>query len=232
MILFGTKLSIGVFDSGMGGLTVLRALKSQLPQESFIYLGDTARLPYGTKSPETVKQYAVQMTKILMERRIKALVIACNTATTAALPHLQAIFPDIPVIGVVCPGAEAVIAATSNQRIMIFATETTIASQVYQQFILEKLHSPKHFSARAMFGEYALYADKKVVALVCDDQLYVKVVPASSDLEKICEKGSPYPGAKPHYIVEEDQLSKLQELPAMLLDISKSLPAPKKKKRT
>ena len=139
MILFGTKLSIGVFDSGMGGLTVLRALKSQLPQESFIYLGDTARLPYGTKSPETVKQYAVQMTKILMERRIKALVIACNTATTAALPHLQAIFPDIPVIGVVCPGAEAVIAATSNQRIMIFATETTIASQVYQQFILEKL---------------------------------------------------------------------------------------------
>ncbi len=130
---------IGVFDSGMGGLTVLRALKHHLPQESFIYLGDTARLPYGTKSTETVKQYAVQMTKILMERQIKALVIACNTATTAALPHLQALFPDVPVVGVVRPGAQAVIAATSNQRIMIFATETTIASQVYQQFILEKL---------------------------------------------------------------------------------------------
>lgn len=134
-----TTLPIGVFDSGMGGLTVLRALKNQLPQESFIYLGDTARLPYGTKSPETVKQYAVQMTKILMERHIKALVIACNTATTAALPHLQEMFPTIPVIGVVCPGAEATIAATTNQRIMIFATETTIASQVYQKYILEKL---------------------------------------------------------------------------------------------
>lgn len=134
-----TALPIGVFDSGMGGLTVLRALKNHLPHESFIYLGDTARLPYGTKSPETVKQYAVQMTKILIERQIKALVIACNTATTAALPHLQVLFPTIPVIGVVRPGAEAVIAATRNQRIMIFATETTIASQVYQQFILEKL---------------------------------------------------------------------------------------------
>src|SRR3990167_3074365 len=134
-----TTLPIGVFDSGMGGLTVLRALKNQLPQESFIYFGDTARLPYGTKSPETVKQYAIQMTKILMERRIKALVIACNTATTAALPHLEAMFPDIPVIGVVRPGAKAVIEVTSNQRIMIFATETTIASQVYQQFILEQL---------------------------------------------------------------------------------------------
>ena len=132
-------LPIGVFDSGMGGLTVLRALKNALPHESFIYLGDTARLPYGTKSPETVKQYALQMARILVERQIKALVIACNTATTAALPHLQAMLPDIAVIGVVGPGAEAVIAATSNQRIMVFATETTIASQVYQQFILEKL---------------------------------------------------------------------------------------------
>ncbi len=79
-------LAIGVFDSGMGGLTVLRALKKALPQESFIYLGDTARLPYGTKSQETVQQYAIQMARLLVERRIKALVIACNTATTAALP--------------------------------------------------------------------------------------------------------------------------------------------------
>ena len=134
-----TTLPIGVFDSGMGGLTVLRALKNQLPQESFIYLGDTARLPYGTKSPETVKQYAVQMAKILMERHIKALVIACNTATTAALPHLEVMFPEIPVIGVVRPGAKAVIAATKTERIMIFATETAIASQVYQQLILEQL---------------------------------------------------------------------------------------------
>lgn len=133
------QLAIGVFDSGMGGLTVLRALRAHLPQESFVYLGDTARLPYGTKSPDTVKQYATQMARILVERRIKALVIACNTATTAALPHLQALLPDIPVLGVVSPGAGAVVAATKNQRVLVLATETTIASRAYQDLILQQL---------------------------------------------------------------------------------------------
>lgn len=130
---------IGVFDSGMGGLTVLRALKATLPLESFIYLGDTARLPYGTKSPDTVQQYAVQMAKILVDRDIKALVIACNTATTAALPYLQTMLPDIPVLGVVSPGAEAVALATKNQRVAVLATETTIASNAYQRLIQDKL---------------------------------------------------------------------------------------------
>lgn len=97
-------------------------------------------------------------------------------------------------------------------------------------FILEKLGHPKHFSTRAMFGEYALYANKKVVALICDDQLYVKIVPPSKELEDVCEKDEPYPGAKPHYLVEEDQLSKLDNLPGILFDIAKSLPAKKKKK--
>lgn len=133
------NLPIGVFDSGMGGLTVLRALKKTLPYESFIYLGDTARLPYGTKSPDTVQQYASQMARILVDRQVKALVIACNTATTAALPHLQALLPEIPVIGVVKPGASAVVAATKNQRIAVLATETTIASNAYQRLISEQL---------------------------------------------------------------------------------------------
>ena len=123
----------------MGGLTVLRALKTTLTQESFIYLGDTARLPYGTKSPETVQQYAAQMARILVEKQIKALVIACNTATTAALPYLQAMLPDMPVLGVVIPGAAAVVAATKNQRIAVLATETTIASNAYQRLICEQL---------------------------------------------------------------------------------------------
>ncbi|RUR10243.1 glutamate racemase [Legionella sp. km772] len=133
------QLAIGVFDSGMGGLTVLNALREHLPHESFVYLGDTARLPYGTKSPDTVKQYAVQMARILVERQIKALVIACNTATTAALPHLQAMLPDVPVLGVVEPGASAAVAATKKQRILVLATETTIASQAYQGLILKHL---------------------------------------------------------------------------------------------
>ncbi|MGC1181734.1 glutamate racemase [Legionella sp.] len=133
------QLAIGVFDSGMGGLTVLRALKECLPHESFIYLGDTARLPYGTKSPDTVKQYAMQMAKLLVERHIKALVIACNTATTAALPYLQSMLPDIPVLGVVIPGANAAVAATQNQRVVVLATETTIASKAYQKLIVQQL---------------------------------------------------------------------------------------------
>lgn len=134
-----TRLPIGVFDSGMGGLTVLRALRARLPHESFIYLGDTARLPYGTKSTETVKHYSVQMARILVERGVKAIVIACNTATTAALSHLQSLLPEIPVMGVVSPGSMAAVAATKNQRIAVFATETTIASNAYQHLIHAQL---------------------------------------------------------------------------------------------
>jgi glutamate racemase len=134
-----SQSAIGVFDSGMGGLTVLRALREVLPHESFIYLGDTARLPYGTKSKDTVQQYAVQMSRLLVERQIKALVIACNTATTAALPYLQVMLPDIPILGVVAPGAAAAVAATKNRRIAVMATETTIAAHAYQTLISQTL---------------------------------------------------------------------------------------------
>lgn len=127
------SLPIGVFDSGMGGLTVLHELQQTLPNESFIYLGDTARLPYGTKSSETVIRYATQIANTLIEQHIKLLVVACNTATTAALPHLENIFPDIPIIGVVKPGAIAAIQATKNNNIAILATERTIASGIYQK---------------------------------------------------------------------------------------------------
>ncbi|MDX2345271.1 MAG: glutamate racemase [Legionella sp.] len=133
------ELPIGVFDSGMGGLTVLRALRQVLPNESFIYLGDTARLPYGTKSPETIRQYAMQMARILVERNIKALVVACNTASTAALSHLQTMLPDMAVIGVIEPGASAAVKATQNQHIMVLATEATVASRGYQVLIQKAL---------------------------------------------------------------------------------------------
>jgi TfoX/Sxy family transcriptional regulator of competence genes len=98
------------------------------------------------------------------------------------------------------------------------------------EFILEKLGKPKRFAVRAMFGEYALYADGKVVGLICDDQLYVKILPESAELENICDKNEAYPGSKPYYVVEESQLSQLAHLPEILLDIAKSLPAKKKKK--
>jgi glutamate racemase len=165
------KKPIGVFDSGMGGLTVLKALKKKLPHESFIYLGDTARLPYGTKSSDTVQQYALQMARILIEREIKALVIACNTATTAALPHLQQLLPTLPVIGVVSPGAAAVVAATKNQKVAVFATETTIASSAYQRLINEQLPNAT-ISVRACSVLVALAEEGMVANTVAREALH------------------------------------------------------------
>lgn len=103
-------------------------------------------------------------------------------------------------------------------------------NQATVEFILEHLDQPEVFSARAMFGEYALYAQSKVVALICDDTLYVKILPASAELESICEKGSPYPGAKEHYVVAEDQLTSIGNLPEILIAIAASLPAKKLQK--
>ena len=106
---------------------------------------------------------------------------------------------------------------------------STSASAV--DFILAKLGHSADFSARPMFGEYALYANGKAVALICDNQLYVKILPVSAPLEKLCEKDAPYPGAKPHYLIEEAQLSTIPELPAILLAIAKSLPAKATKRK-
>jgi glutamate racemase len=103
----GNHRPIGIFDSGVGGLTVLRALCDRLPHESLLYLGDTARLPYGTKSPETIARYAVQAAGLLVERGIRLLVVACNTASAHALDALRAAYPQIEVTGVIEPGAAA-----------------------------------------------------------------------------------------------------------------------------
>lgn len=127
---------IGVFDSGVGGLTVLAALESTLPGEHFLYLGDTARLPYGTKSASTVQRYAVQAARLLVERRIKALVIACNTASAVALDALRAAYHPLPVFGVVDPGAQAACAASRSGRIAVIATESTVRGGAYQRAIL------------------------------------------------------------------------------------------------
>jgi glutamate racemase len=124
---------IGVFDSGVGGLTVLRALISVLPAEDFLYLGDTARLPYGTKSPDTVARYSVRAAEALVSRGIKALVVACNTASASALPSLREKFPTLPVIGVIEPGAQAACEASASGRRSI-ATEGGAAA--HQRAIL------------------------------------------------------------------------------------------------
>jgi glutamate racemase len=125
-----------VFDSGVGGLTVLKALVAELPHEHFVYLGDTARLPYGTKSPETVARYAVQAAEALSEYGVKCLVIACNTASSVGLPAIREHIQSVPIVGVIEPGAEAACAASRTGHIAVIATEGTVRGGAYQEAIL------------------------------------------------------------------------------------------------
>lgn len=128
-------LPIGLFDSGVGGLTVLKALHQRMPAENLLYLGDTARLPYGTKSASTVTHYALQASAQLVARNIKMLVVACNTVSAVALSALRNAYPHIPVLGVVEPGAEACCAASKSGNIAIIATESTIQGHAYERAI-------------------------------------------------------------------------------------------------
>ena len=122
---------IGIFDSGVGGLTVLKALRERLPFEDFVYLGDTARLPYGTKSAGSILRYARQAARHLQQRDIKLLVIACNTASAVALEELQEELQPLPVIGVVQPGARAAVEARRAGRHLVLATEATVSLRAY-----------------------------------------------------------------------------------------------------
>ena len=130
----GRDAPIGVFDSGLGGLTVAHAIMRQLPGESLVYFGDTARVPYGPKSPETVLRYSREIAMWLLDEGVKAIVVACNTATAHALPMLEAEL-DIPVVGVVGPGARAAVRATRSGRIGVIGTAGTIRSGAYVRAI-------------------------------------------------------------------------------------------------
>jgi glutamate racemase len=142
-----TAAPIGVFDSGIGGLTVARELMHQLPNESIIYFGDTARVPYGPKSPDTVRRYSREIGAYLIEQGVKALVVACNTATAHALPVLRAELP-VPVVGVVEPGARAAVAASRGHALGVIGTAGTIASGAYERAI-HALLPEAHVVARA-----------------------------------------------------------------------------------
>ena len=125
---------VGIFDSGIGGLTVARAIFSRLPNESTIYFGDTARVPYGPKSPETVRRYSLEILRWLLDQGVKAVVIACNTSTAHALDALRTASP-VPVIGVIEPGARAAVAASRGGPIGVIGTAGTIASNAYERAI-------------------------------------------------------------------------------------------------
>jgi glutamate racemase len=125
---------IGIFDSGVGGLTVARELMKQLPNERLIYFGDTARVPYGSKSKETVTKFSKQIVRFLLEQKVKAIVVACNTASAVALNDIEEEM-EIPIIGVVRPGARAAAETTKNLKVGVIATEATIHSEIYHQYI-------------------------------------------------------------------------------------------------
>lgn len=125
---------VGVFDSGLGGLTVLRAIRDRLPRESTVYLGDTARVPYGPKAADTIRRYALEATDFLVDKGAKSIVIACNTATARALPDVQD-RAGVPVLGVVEPGGRAAATASASGRIGVIGTRGTISSRAYSTVI-------------------------------------------------------------------------------------------------
>ena len=131
---FVKRRAIGIFDSGIGGLTVAKSVFNLLPNENIIYLGDSARLPYGTKSKETVILYSIECLKFLLSKKVKMIVVACNTASSVAVPFLQKI-TKLPVIGVIVPGSKASVEKTKNNKIGVIGTQGTINSQAYKKEI-------------------------------------------------------------------------------------------------
>lgn len=137
---------IGIFDSGLGGLTVVKAIQKELPKEKLVYFGDTARIPYGTKSPDTIIHYARQIIRFLIKReKVKAIVVACNTSSAWALKTVRREF-NIPILGVIEPGANAAVEVTRNGRIGVIGTEGTIYSKAYPKAIHHLMPKAKVYS--------------------------------------------------------------------------------------
>ncbi len=127
---------IGVFDSGIGGLTVVKRIASTLPEEDIVYFGDTARVPYGSKSNSTVVEYSIQDAKFLMKKNVKAIVVACNTASSVAIDELRKNF-NVPIIGMIEPGAKMAAKETKNGRIGVIGTSATINNKAYSEELIK-----------------------------------------------------------------------------------------------
>ncbi len=163
------SLPIGVFDSGVGGITVVKEIFKNLPNEKIIYFGDTARVPYGNKSPETVIRYSKQIASFLVSKGVKAIVIACNTASALALDAVSEIVP-VPVIGVVYPGAKAAAGATKSGKIGIIGTSATINSRLYDKCISELLPSAQ------IFGKACPLFTNLVEEKMIDDEVTITMI--------------------------------------------------------
>jgi glutamate racemase len=165
---------IGVFDSGIGGLTVVRALTRHLPHENIVYFGDTARVPYGPKSPQVVREYAVQDTEFLMSHDVKMIVVACNTVSSVAMDLVMK-KAGVPAAGVIIPGAQAAAAATKNGRVGVIGTVGTISSNAYPNAI-RQLNSAIHVISQAcpLFVPLAEegWTDHRATALIASEYLF------------------------------------------------------------
>jgi glutamate racemase len=169
-----TEKPIGVFDSGIGGLTVVRALHRQLPHENIVYFGDTARVPYGPKSPQVVREYAAQDTDFLLAHDVKMIVIACNTVSAVALDVVQK-KAKIPVVGVIHPGARAALAATTKKRVGVIGTVATVNSGAYTHAVRQLDPAVTVFSqACPLFVPLAEegWIDHRVTQLVAKEYLF------------------------------------------------------------
>lgn len=165
--------SIGVFDSGLGGLTMVREMINSMPEEAVVYFGDTGRVPYGTKSDSTVRKYAESDIRFLMQFELKMIVAACGTVSAIALPHIKDKY-DIPVFGVVDAAAEAAISATRNKKIGIIGTQSTIKSDCYSHLIAEKASDIFTISAACPLFVPLVehgYSEKQAAVLIAEDYL-------------------------------------------------------------
>jgi len=161
---------IGIFDSGIGGLSVFREVASKFPHENIVYLGDTARVPYGTKSAETVKRYALQNVDFLIKKDVKLLVVACNTASAYAIDVIKTTY-DIPVTGVITPGAEAAFRISQNRKIGVIGTKATIGSSAYDRVLKKLMPECEIYSATCplfvALAEEAMFDNEITAMAVC-----------------------------------------------------------------
>lgn len=164
---------IGVFDSGLGGLTVVKELMERLPNENIVYFGDTARIPYGTRSNETVIRYSQQCIRFLLSQGIKMIVIACNTVSSTSLDIVKKMF-DIPIIGVIEPGAQAAVSSTENKRVGVIGTQATIRSKSYEKAIARRDSRINIFSTPCSLFVPIVeegWSDSKIALLTADKYL-------------------------------------------------------------
>ena len=201
---------IGVFDSGIGGMTVVRALTHHLPHENIIYFGDTARVPYGPKSPQVVREYALQDTDVLLRHDVKLIIIACNTVSAVALDVVQK-RAKVPVIGVILPGAEAAVRATKNKRIGVIGTVGTIFSNAYTNAIRQIDSDIKVFSQPCpLFVPLAEegWIDHKATELIAKEYIFPLTLEKIDTLVLGCT----------HYPILRDVIAKVLNQNVTLID--------------